>query len=202
MLQILSVFILGLIGGANPGPILTSSFTESIRVGFIKSLNVILMALISETIVAGFILTLFFSIQIPQIVFYIISLAGAVVLIWLATQVWKIRKIDSGNKIFTFKKIFILTVFNGPFWIFWITIAVPQAFLLQKKIFAGQILFLLLFELGWLFATVGLVFLFSRFRVFLTKSNFITIVFKIMALILLFFALKLTLESITFFKNS
>ncbi len=198
LIQIFSVFLLGLIGGANPGPILTASFTEALRKGFLKSLRVIFMAMIAESIVAIFILFLFFSIYIPQIIFYVISLVGAGVLIWLASQVWKIKELGGEGEIFSFKKIFLLTVFNGPFWIFWITICVPQAFLLKEKITGGHILFLILFELGWLFATIFLTFLFSRFRLLLAKSNFVSIVFKIFSLILLFFAIRLTIQSIIF----
>jgi len=199
--QLISVFLLGLIGGANPGPILTASFTEALRKGFIKSLRVIFMAMIAETIVAIFILTLFFSIDIPQIVFYLISFIGAGVLAWLALQIWKIKEFGSGGEIFSFKKIFLLTVFNGPFWVFWITICVPQAFLLKEKITAGHIIFLILFELGWLIATIFLTFIFSRFRPLLTKRNLISIIFKIFSLILIFFAVRLTTESIIFLLN-
>jgi len=198
LFQLLSIFVLGLIGGANPGPILISSFTEALRKGFIKSLAVIFKAMIAETIVALFVLTIFFSIRIPQVTFYLISLVGVGVLIWLASQVWKIKEFGGKGEIFSFKKIFLLTIFNGLFWIFWITICVPQAFLLRQKVLGGQFLFLILFELGWLFATVGLTYLFSRFKPFLTKTNFVPVVFKIFALILLFFAIRLLVESISF----
>ncbi|MDD5147036.1 MAG: LysE family transporter [Candidatus Daviesbacteria bacterium] len=196
LLQIFSAFMLGLIGGATPGPILTSAFAESLRKGFINSLRIIFMAMISEVIVALLILSIFFSFHIPQIIFSVISLIGTAVLIWLALQVWKIKKFDGEETIFSFKKIFLLTVFSGPFWIFWLAICVPQAFLLKQKIAGGQFLFLILFELGWLIATTGLTFLFSRFRPLLTKGNFVSVVFKILALILLFFAIKLAMGSL------
>jgi threonine/homoserine/homoserine lactone efflux protein len=196
--QIFSVFILGLLGGANPGPILASAFTEALRKGFIKSPRVIFMAMFAETIIALFILVVFFSIKIPEIFFYIISLAGAGVLVWIALQVWKVKEIDEGGEIFSFKRIFLLTVFNGPFWIFWITICVPQAFLLKEMIAGGQFLFLALFELGWLLATLFLTFLFSRFRQFLTKKKLTPFVFKFFAILLLLFAIRLTVLSINF----
>lgn len=41
--QIASAFIVGFIGGAVPGPILTSAMAESLRVGFVKSLRVVLV---------------------------------------------------------------------------------------------------------------------------------------------------------------
>lgn len=199
LFQLLSIFLLGLIGGANPGPILTASFTEALRKGFAKSLPVVFMAMIAESIVAIFILTLFFSVHIPESFFYAISFIGAGVLVWLAMQIWKIKELGGEGEVFSFKKIFLLTIFNGPFWIFWITICIPQAFLLKEQITGGQILFLIIFELGWFLAATFLTFLFSRFRPFLVKTNFIPIVFKVFALILLFFAIKLAIVSFSYF---
>ncbi|MCX6720320.1 MAG: LysE family transporter [Candidatus Staskawiczbacteria bacterium] len=197
-LDIVGIFILGLAGGANPGPLIASAFAESLRNGFVKSLRIIFYGLVAETIVAAFILFLFFSINIPTIVFYIISFVGATVLIWLAVQVWKIKEIGEGKEIFTFKKIFLLTVFNGPFWIFWIAVCLPQAYLLKEQIPAGNFMFLLIFELGWLVATMLLVYIFSRFRGLLTNTNRFQMVMKIIAVILLFFAAKLIFQSIMF----
>lgn len=199
--QIASVFILGLLGGANPGPILMASFTEAFRKGFSKSLGIIFMALVSETIVALAILVVLFSVNIPEEFFYIISIIGAVVLTWIAWQVWKVREIGDNEEIFTLKKIFILTIFNGPFWIFWITICVPQAFLLKEKISGGQFLFLILFEIGWLLATLLLVFIFSRFREILSRKNLTPYVFKFFAILLSLFAIRLIFQSTVFLLN-
>lgn len=194
-----SIFILGFIGGAIPGPILTSVFTEVVRKGFGKSLQVIFFAALSEIIVATCILLILFSVHIPQTVFYAISFIGAGVLVWLAMQIWHIKKFGDKGKIFTFKKIFLLTVFNGPLWIFWTTICVPQAYVLSQKIAAGQIVFLFVFELGWFVSTCVLTYLFSRFRPLLIKEKVISNVFKIFALILLLFAYKLFVEGIAIF---
>lgn len=114
LLELFSIFTLGFIGGSIPGPILTSAFTETVREGFIKSLRIIGFALISEVIVASCIMFLLFAVHIPQSIFYGISFVGAVVLVWIAWQIWGIKKLNDKGKIFNFKKIFLLTVFNGP----------------------------------------------------------------------------------------
>ena len=194
-----SIFLLGFIGGSIPGAILTSAFTEVLRKGFIKSLRVVFFALISEVIVASLIMFLLFSLHIPQTVFYVISLIGAGVLVWIAKQVWMIKKLHDNGKIFDFKKIFLLTIFNGPLWIFWSTICVPQAYLLSQKIYGGQALFLLFFEIGWLTSTLIITFIFSRFRPLLTKEGVIGIVFKFFACILFLFAVRLFLTSVGYF---
>ncbi len=194
-----SIFVLGFIGGAIPGPILTSAFTETVRKGFIKSLEVILFAAISEIIVASLIMLILFDLHISQSIFYAISFIGAIVLIWMATEIWKIKKLNDKGKIFDFKKIFLLTIFNGPLWIFWSTICVPQAYVLSKKITGGQILFLILFELGWFASTLLLTFSFSRFRPLLIKEGIMSKVFKTFAAILILFAIRLVMDSYSFF---
>lgn len=199
LFQLLSIALLGLIGGSIPGAILTSAFTEVVRKGFIKSLRVVIYAIISEFIVATLILTIFFSIHIPQNVFYLISFIGAIVLVWIAKQIWVIKSLSDKGKLFDFKKIFLLTIFNGPLWIFWTTICVPQAYLLSQKIYGGQILFIFTFEFGWLTATVALTFLFSRFRPLLIKEGIMTIVFKVFAFILILFAINLIRTSVLYF---
>lgn len=197
--ELLSIFTLGLIGGSVPGPILTSAFTESLRGGFVKSLKVVFFALLSEVIVAASILFVLFSIQIPQAIFYAVSFIGALVLVWMATQIWKIKKLHEKGIIFDFKKIFLLTVFNGPLWVFWSTICVPQAYLLSKRMQFGQVIFLLVFEIGWLSATLLLTFLFSRFRPLLIKEGIVSKVFKLFAGVLILFVVRLVFTSITYF---
>ncbi len=199
--QLLSIFTLGFIGGSIPGSILASTFTEALRKGFMGSLRVIIFALISETIVASLIMFALFSVNIPQSIYYGISLIGAGVLVWLAKQVWSITKINDKGELFSFKKIFLLTIFNGPLWIVWSTVCVPQAYELNQQISGGLIIFMILFELGWLTATLLLTFLFSRFRTLLIKGKMISVVFKIFAFTLLFFAIRLFLTSVTFFSK-
>ena len=199
LVQFSGIFLFGFIGGAIPGPILASTFTEVLRKGFLKSLRVVLFAAISEIIVASLIMFILFSVHVSQAVFYGISFIGALVLVWLARQIWVIKKLNDKGELFNFKKIFLLTVFNGPLWIVWSTICVPQAYLLNQKIKGGQFLFLTIFELGWFSSTILLTFIFSRFRPLLIKEGVVSIVFKIFALILALFAIRLVTTNIFFF---
>jgi threonine/homoserine/homoserine lactone efflux protein len=195
--NLINIFILGLIGGANPGPILISSCTESLKSGFAKSLKVIWWALIAESVVAAVILLAIFSLNPPKQIFYFIALIGGAYLSYIAWQVSKIDTINEDQKeIFAFKKIFALTLLNGPFWLFWITICVPLAFEVNNFLPGGQWLFLFIFELGWLISTVILVFIFSRFRSILTKGSALRKVYILMAIILFYLAFKMIINSI------
>ncbi len=193
--------MLGLLGGVIPGPVLTASFTETLRGGFRNGLRILLMSMMAESIIAIFILLVFSSVKIPQDFFYLISFAGSLVLVWIAIKIWRIDKIEEGGRVFTFKEIFLMLVTGGPFWIFWITVCVPQAALLNEEVSGGYVLFLIVFELGWLSSATLLNFIFSRFRPLFKKKNLITIFFKIFALALVFFAIKLIIESVVFFLD-
>lgn len=198
LIQFFSIFVLGFIGGSIPGSILASTFTEVLRKGFIKSLRVVFYAAISEIIVAALIMFILFSVQIPQSFFYIISIIGALVLLWLARQIWAIKKINDQGELFSLKKIFLLTIFNGPLWIVWSTICVPQAFLLGQQIKGGQILFLIIFELGWFASTLLLTFIFSRFRPLLIKERVVSLLFRVFALVFVVFAIRLLVTSLSY----
>ena len=194
---LLEIFLLGVVGGAVPGPIMTSVFAETLRSGFSKSLSVVFRALVAESIVALFVLLSFSFLDLPEYVFQVISLVGAVVLVWLALQVWKISAVEGETKeVFLFPRIFILTILNGGFWIFWITVAVPRAFSLDALIPFGKFLFLLVFELGWFAAMLSFGFIFSRFRELLQKKNLVSATYKFLAILLALFALKSVIGSV------
>jgi len=199
--QILSIFLLGLVGGAIPGPNLMAVFTETLRNGFIRGLRVLFRAIIAESMIAITTLVVLFEMDIPQFVFYLVSFFGAGVLILMALRVWKIGDIGGEGEIFSFKEMFFMTISNGLFWIFLITVCVPQAFLLRKVIPAGHILFFVIFELGVITSALLVVFLFSRFRLIIVGKKIAPAVFKIFSLILFCFAGRLVFESVRFFMT-
>lgn len=159
----------------------------------------ILRALTAEVIVAGTILFILSAVDVPKIYFEVISILGAIYLVYLAINVWKIDKIDGENKeVFSLSKIFILTVLNGGFWIFWLTVCVPRAFVLGQEIAGGQIVFLIMFELGWLTSTLSVAYVFFKFRPLLLRENLVSSVFRFFALVLIFFAIRAIGESVAY----
>lgn len=197
--QIVGAFMIGFIGGAVPGPVLTTAMAESLRKGFIGSLHLVFKAMLVELILASFILIVFSLLDIGQSFFYAISFAGAAVLVWFASRMWKIKDINEGGEMFSFVKIFLLMASNGLFWIYWLTVCVPQAFLLGQAVAFGQLLFMMVFVLGWMISTIAAVFVFTRFRFVLLKKNLIPIAFKFFSLLFVLFAVKISYESVIFF---
>ena len=200
--ELIIAFLLGLIGGVIPGPVITSVFTEILQSGFFKSLRIILIALVVETLVAVLSLVILASMGFNESFFRGLSLAGAVILIWIAISIWKVRSLDTGEKVhFSLFKIVIMILSNGVLWTYWITICIPKAILLNDQLNWGAYIFMGLVQLGWLISTVMVAFLFSRFRKILSRPRVIPVMFKIFAIAFAYFALDMIYRSILFFIN-
>jgi threonine/homoserine/homoserine lactone efflux protein len=198
--DIISAFILGLIGGLIPGPVLAATFTEILQSGFLKSMRIILWALLIETIVALISMVILSSLNLPEYVFRIISIAGAGILLWISFSIWKVKKIDSGEKaFFSIWKISTMILANGMLWTYWITVCVPRAIILQEKIFMGDYIFLGLVQIGWLLSTIIVALIFSQFRKLLSHPRAIPIIFKVFSLIFMYFAIETIVKTIMFF---
>jgi len=198
--EILSAFILGLIGGLIPGPVLAATFTEILQSGMLKSFRIILWAMLTETIIALLSLLALTSMNLTESFFQGLSVIGAAILIWISFSIWKINKIDTEEKVhFSLGKISAMILANGVLWTFWITVCVPKAIMLGEKIYLGNYLFLLLVEIGWLISTALVAFIFSRFRTILSNPKVVPIIFKIFALTFVYFAIDMVYKSVKFF---
>lgn len=195
-----SAFILGLIGGLIPGPVLTAIFTEILQSGFAKSFRIILWAMFTETTIALVSLIALSAIHLPESVFFGLSFVGAGILIWISTSIWKIKKIDTDERVnFSRAKISAMILANGVLWTYWITVCIPKAISLGEQVGGGQFLFLALVEVGWLISTVLVAFLFSRFRNVLSNPKVVPVMFKIFALTFVYFAADMVWKSVKFF---
>jgi len=188
---LVEAFLLGLVGGAIPGPILTGTFTEILKSGFLKGCRVIILAFIAETIGALIALYVLYTLGLSKLAIQVISVGGSLVLFWLAFEVWKIHAINiEAKQILSFPKILLLTALNSGYWIFWITVGIPKALSLDQKLMGGKFLFLFLFELAWLVMTFTLAFIFFRFRPLLQRKSLVSATFKILAFVLVLLGIK------------
>ena len=121
-------------------------------------------------------------------------------MIWIAINIWKIQKIDTGQKVhFSLATISAMILANGVLWMFWITVCVPKAIFLGEKVHFGQYLFLGLVEIGWLASTLAVALIFSTFRKVLSHPKTISILFRVSSLAFLYFALSMIYQSIKYF---
>ena len=96
--ELVIALMLGLIGGVIPGPVITAVFTEILQSGYLRSLRIILIALVTETMVALLSLIILDSLNFNEAFFRGLSLGGAAILIWIALSLWKVRSLDSDRK--------------------------------------------------------------------------------------------------------
>lgn len=198
--ELISAFILGLVGGVIPGPVLAATFTEILQSGFIRSMRIVLIAMGTEAFVAAMCLVILSSLNMSEYFFRILSLIGAVILIWISTSIWKINKLNTNERVhFSAGKIAVMILANGMLWTFWITVCVPKAILLSNEIRFGGLWFLIIVEIGWLVSTSLVAFVFSRFRRILSNPKVIPLMFKLFALAFVYFAFSSAYQSIKFF---
>lgn len=198
--ELVIALLLGLIGGVIPGPVITAVFTEILQSGYLKSLRIVLIALVTESIVALLSLLILGSLGFNESFFRGLSLAGAFILIWIAISIWKVRSLDSGEKVhFGLWKVVLMILSNGVLWTYWITICIPKAILLSDTVHLGEYLFMGLVQMGWLISTMVIAFLFSRFRKALSRPKVIPVLFKIFALAFAYFAMDMIYKSIRYF---
>lgn len=198
--ELVIALMLGLIGGVIPGPVITAIFTEILQSGFLRSLRIIFIALVTESLVALASLLILDSLGFNEAFFRGLSLAGAGILIWIAVSIWKVKSLDSGEKVnFSLWKIVAMILSNGVLWTYWITICIPKAILLGEQVNLGQYAFMGLVQLGWLISTLLMAFLFSRFRRILSRPTIIPVLFKVFALAFAYFAIDMIIKSLQYF---
>ncbi len=196
MASLVEAFLLGLVGGAIPGPILTGTFTEILNSNFRRGLRIILWALIAETVGALLALLILYQLGLSKLIIQVISICGGVVLFWLASRVWNITKINTEDKKFlSFWQVIVLTALNSGYWIFWITVGIPKALILDQTLIGGKFIFLIIFELAWLIITIALAFVFYKFRPLLQKNDLVGATFKILALVLVILGFRTILSA-------
>lgn len=200
--EYITAFMLGLIGGVIPGPVLTAIFTEILQNGLLKSFRIIFIAMLTETLVAVISLIIVIALGFEESIFRLLSFAGAAILVWISISIWKVRQLDTGERVhFSFWKIIAMIMANGVLWSYWITICIPKAMLLGDSVPYGEYLFMLLVQMGWLLSTSVAAILFSQFRNILSRPKVVPVVFKIFALTFIYFATDMTIKSILFFTG-
>lgn len=198
--EIITAFVLGLVGGIVPGPVLAATCTEILQSGFLKSLRIIFWAMAVETVVAFASLLILSSFGFSPAFFAGLSLVGAGVLLWIANQLWKVKNLDIHEQVhFSVEKIAVMILANGVLWTYWITICIPKAISLGLQIPFGNYLFLFLVEIGWLISTVSVALVFSWFRELLSNPKVVPTMFKLFSITFICFALNMFYHSLMFF---
>lgn len=197
---LIGAFTLGFVGGAIPGPVLTTIFTEIIETNFVRALRVLFFAMLIETLVRLSALLLVGTLPLEGAGFQILSLVGAIILIRIALKVWRMRSVGQGSApAFDMRTLALMIVCNGMLWTYWLTVCVPDALALGREVPLGQYLYLFVFEIGWCISTFLVACAFSFFKKLLSHPRIMPLLFKFFAAVFVLFALKMIAGSATYF---
>ncbi len=195
ILSILEVLFLGFICGLIPGPVVTAIFAETVRSGWRAARRIVAWAALGESLMS-IICVASLSLLNPQsIVFAVLSACGTLILLNLSWSLWKVQRLDGDEPLFTNRRVFMLSILNGMAWLFWITVCVPRAMALDGVLPGGRWLFIVLFELGWIAATLFLCYLFGFFRPYFLAPGRLHLFYRAVSLLFVLFAIKLAIGS-------
>ncbi len=195
-LKLLEVLALGFFCGLIPGPVVTALFTETIRAGHTKAKRIIWMAAVGELVMSIVCVSAFSFLNAQSVVFSALGIFGAILLLSVSVDLWKISEIHEEEPLFSNKRIFFIALLNGMAWVFWVTVCTPQAVQMGALLHFGQWLFILFFEIGWVCSTFCLAFLFAYFRPYFQSNQKIHLLFRSVAIVFIFFSLKLAYGSV------
>ncbi|MGE3262536.1 MAG: LysE family translocator [Bacteriovoracia bacterium] len=193
--RLLEVLALGFLCGLIPGPVVTAIFTETIRKGWLSARRIVLWAAAGEVVMSVVCVAALSFVDPRSVIFSVLSMFGALILLSLAWDLWRVEEIAEEEPLFSRRRVFFLALVNGMAWIFWITVCTPQAIALGTEFRGGEWVFIVIFEIGWLASTLLLSYLFGFFRPFFQSNNRLHLLYRGIALLFLFFALKLATGS-------
>jgi len=194
-LRLAEVLFLGFLCGLIPGPVVTAIFTETIRKGWKSARRIVLWAAAGELVMSVVCVAAVSFLHPDSVVFAALSMFGALILLSLAWDLWKVEEISEHEPLFSNQRVFMIALLNGMAWIFWITVCTPQAVDLGTQISGGEWIFILLFEAGWLLSTFGLCFLFGYFRPYFQSNKSLHLLYRTVAFFFVLFSIKLAIAS-------
>lgn len=191
-----TAFTIGLIGGAIPGPVLTSILTEVLEHGLLRSLRILFFAMSVEICVRCVATLLAGVLPVGGIAFNMLSLIGAFVLFRVAQKVWRIRDVRASGSSIELRTLALMIACNGVLWSYWLTVCAPDALRLAEMIPGGSLVYLGVFEIGWLLSTFGMACVFASCRQLLTHPKIMPLLFKIFSCLFAGFGVKMLVSSV------
>lgn len=193
---LMTAFTIGLIGGAIPGPVLTSVLTEVLEHGLLRSLRILFFAMFVEVCVRLVATQLAGLLPVGGVAFNILSLIGAFVLFDVARKVWSIRDVRASGTFIELRTLALMISCNGVLWSYWLTVCAPDAIRLGETLPLGSVLYLAVFEVGWLISTFGMACVFASCRSVLAHPKIMPALFKIFSTIFAAFGMKMLVSSV------
>ncbi len=187
---IISGIVFGLGGGLTPGPLMTLVITETLKHGTKEGLKVAMAPLITDLPVVLLSIFLLSKLSELNLVIGIISILGAIFLVYLGYESFTYKGVEIDTKLFkpqSLKKGIIANIFNPAPILFWISVGAPtvlKGYEVSVMASAYFIFFMYFCLVGSKLLTAMLV---GKSRQFLKSRNYILII-KILGVVLFVFA--------------
>jgi len=168
--QVLTAVILGVTAGAIPGPVLLLAFSETLREPnqkLLVTLRYAYIAGLTELFIGLFLILSSSFVSIPDFVFPTLSIMGGFLLIYLSLQTRQAyRGLQKDEKLeqLPVMAVAALMLLNGPVWLFWLSVNLPNAFLMKGSMYLGEYLFIAVYETAMVCSLSVLIFLFRSCR--------------------------------------
>src|SRR6056297_801800 len=191
---------LGFAAGISPGPLLILVITETLKHNRKQGIKMAFVPLLSDLPIVLFSVFVIYKISESDFILGLISLLGAIFLIYLAFENIRVKSIDVSQRSNTmngFKKGVLVNFFSPHPYLFWMLVGAP----LSIKAYHENVLFAILFFIGFyvtiIITKAVVAYLSDKSKNFLSGSSYI-IVIKILGFVLLFFAIILIKDGFNF----
>jgi threonine/homoserine/homoserine lactone efflux protein len=188
---IISGIVFGLGGGLTPGPLMTLVITETLKHGTREGLKVAMAPLITDLPVVLISIFLLSTLSELNRVIGIISLLGAIFLVYLGYESFTFKGLEIDTRHFkpqSLKKGIIANVFNPAPILFWISVGAPTVLKGYDISLPAAIYFVFFMYLCLVGSKLLTAVLVGRSRQFLKSRNYIIII-KVLGIVLFVFAL-------------
>jgi len=188
---IISGIVFGLGGGLTPGPLMTLVITETLKHGTREGLKVAMAPLITDFPVVLLSIFLLSKLSDLDVIIGIISLIGAIFLVYLGYESFTFRGVEIDTRYFrpqSLKKGIIANIFNPAPILFWISVGAPTVLKGYEVSLMASIYFIFFMYFCLVGSKLLTAILVGKSRQVLKSRNYMLII-KILGVVLFVFAL-------------
>lgn len=192
--------LLGLTSGISPGPLLTLVIAQTIKHNKTEGIKVAISPLITDLPIILIALYIFNRLSQFDIVFALISFAGAAFLAYLGIESIKTKSLNLGiqnSKSDSMKRGIIANFLSPSPYLFWATVGTPLVLKAFEINLLTSLLFLTSFYVFLIGSKITIAILVSRTKVFIGQKLYITIM-RILGIALLIFSIIFFYEAIKY----
>ncbi|NWF86840.1 LysE family translocator [Candidatus Bathyarchaeota archaeon] len=195
---LISGIVLGFVAGISPGPLLALVFSETLKQGKIEGIKVAVAPLITDLPIVLFVLFILLNLVRYNFVIGIISLFGAVFLVYLGVENLRVEikeleaKLDKKNGL---KRGIIVNLLNPNPYLFWFFIGGPIIFRSLEMRISTTALFIVGFYSLLIGSEIGVALIVDKSKSFI-KSKYYIYIIRALGLTLMLFALFFVYEGL------